>query len=66
MHAIGRDTEYVRNVVRFCFSNPIVRDFWSRSMADRQDMAATEERVRSFEQLCDQVYREASTGNGSV
>ena len=62
MHSIGRDEEYVLNVIRFCFSNPIVREFWERTMLGRQGMAATEARVRGFEQMCDRVYRETSDG----
>jgi Family of unknown function (DUF6082) len=55
-----RDPEYIRNVVRFCFSNPIVREFWQRTMADRQNIAASDDQVVTFEQICDEVYREIS------
>jgi Family of unknown function (DUF6082) len=53
-----RDPEYVRNIVRFCFSNPIVRDFWGRTMANRRRIGASDERVITFEQTCNAVYVE--------
>jgi hypothetical protein len=53
-----RDPEYVRNTVRFCFTNPIVREFWRRTVPDRRNIAAADDQVVTFEQICDEVYRE--------
>jgi uncharacterized membrane protein len=50
-----RDLEYVRNNVRFCFTNPIVREFWRRTMVDRANMTASDDKVVAFLQICDDV-----------
>jgi hypothetical protein len=55
-----RDPAYIRNVVRFCFTNPIVREFWQRTTGNRRNIAAADDQVVTFEQICDEVYREGS------
>jgi hypothetical protein len=56
----GRNPDYVKNVVRYCFSNPIVREFWQLTIAARRDIPAIDEHVVAFERICDEVYYEAS------
>jgi hypothetical protein len=58
-----RDVEYVRNIVRFCFSNPIIREFWRRTMTDRRDIDAVDEQVVTFERIGDEVYAETRERN---
>ncbi len=55
-----RDPEYVRSSVRFCFANPIVQEFWRRTMVDRLSLGATDDHVVAFLQICDEVYHEIS------
>jgi hypothetical protein len=55
----NRDVEYVRGTVRFCFSSPVVREFWAQTMAQRDAMVATDPQVIAFQRLCDEVYAEA-------
>src|SRR5689334_10429037 len=53
-----RDPEYVRNNVRFCFTSPVVQEFWRRTMAERNNMSASDGHVVAFLQICDEVFHE--------
>lgn len=54
----NRDVEYIRETVRFCFSSPVVQEFWARTMADRETIVPTDPQVAAFERMCDEVYAE--------
>jgi hypothetical protein len=43
-----------------------VREFWRRTSTGRDDIAATDELVKSFEQMCDRAYREATGEDGTL
>src|SRR5690348_6189841 len=34
-----RNVDYIREVVRFCFTSPMLREFWGHTMAARRQMA---------------------------
>lgn len=53
-----RDPEYVRDTLRFCFTSPVVREFWARTMAGRRAMTPADPEIVAFEQICDEVYAE--------
>jgi hypothetical protein len=63
MRVAGRDPDYIRRGVRNCFASPIVRDFWRSTVGTRQKIEATDEHVKSFEQICEEVFRDVS-GDG--
>jgi hypothetical protein len=55
-----RDRGYVKNNVRICFSSPIVREFWRRTMEARLVAGTADEGVTAFVEICDEAYAESS------